>query len=419
MKRTTASIAVAALIGIAVASTGCMVAVKGAGGEPGPGEDRSGPSGMEDRFEDRFDYGYQRSRIEELLEGERDPAARARLLMELADLAERIRASAFSRMVELEGRGDPGARRERQQLERVSGVLLDEELKLLGLVARDYPDSSRRDEVLYRLGTTMLDRDRPDQALAHIRALLGDYPTSPYAAHGYLAFADHYFEREDLDQAIKLYEKALALDVPDATPLAHFKLGWCRLNRGENEEALASFAAAARAAEELGGAVGSTLREEALKDLVRAYVRAGEVEEAEEFFVGIGEEMADDLLGRLGEAYFDEGRFEDSILINRRVADRVECSPLQARAHVAVFEARLFLGRIEDLKAEGEALVEVYVRLSRCVAPEDMVEFAEVGAVAKETLKAEAKRYRAEYEVSAEPAAIQMADELEALAESF
>ena len=101
------------------------------------------------------------------------------------------------------------------------------------------------------------------------------------------------------------------------------------------------------------------------------------------------------------------------------MADRVECSPVQAKAHLAVFEARLFLGKIDDLKAEGEALVEVYVRLSKCVAPEDMVELAAAGAVAKEALQEQAKRYRAEYEENAEPAAIQMADELDALAESF
>jgi len=63
--------------------------------------------------------------------------------------------------------------------------------------------------------------------------------------------------------------------------------------------------------------------------------------------------------------------------------------------------------------------VEVFVRLSQCLPPEDLVEFAEAGAVAKENLKAQAKRYRAEFEFSGEPAAAAMADDLEIMAESF
>ena len=92
---------------------------------------------------------------------------------------------------------------------------------------------------------------------------------------------------------------------------------------------------------------------------------------------------------------------------------------MQARAHVAVFEARLYLGDVKDLKAEGEELVEVFTRLTKCLPPERLGEFAEAGAMAKEALKTQAERYRREYEFSGEPAAAEMADQLEVMAESF
>ncbi len=353
---------------------------------------------------DHFGYRAQRERLIILLKEAREPNEQARLTMELADLAERTRAMVLTREPELE---------------RLAQDLLDEELKLLGRIARVFPDYPRRDEALYLLGFTLLDRDRPEVALRYIRALLAEHPASPYVPHGYLAFADHFFNQEKIDQAIKLYEKVLAFENPDATPLAHFKLGWCWLNKGEHQKSLESFVNAASAAQRLGGQAGATLREEALKDLVRAYAQVGVPEKALAFFGRIDEGRINDMLERLGAAYFDDGRYPESIVINRQVSDRVECSPVQARAQVAVFEARLFLGEIDDLKAEGELLVEVFVRLAQCLPPEDLVEFAEAGAAAKETLKAQAKRYRAEFEFSGEPAAAAMADDLETMAESF
>jgi tetratricopeptide (TPR) repeat protein len=301
----------------------------------------------------------------------------------------------------------------------VARSLLDEELKLLDRIARDYPTCPRRDEALYRLGFDLLDRDSPDVALQYVRTLFGEYPASPYVPRAYLAFADHFFEKKDIDQAIKLYGKVIAFESPEAAPRAHLQLGRCWIVKGEHAKALESFADAANAAQRLGGRDGEALRDEALAELVKAYARAGVPEQALAFFERIGQDRIDDMLERLGAAYFDDGRFRESIAINRQVADRVECSPVMARAEVAVFEARLYLGEIADPKDEGEALVAVFARLSQCLPAERLEEFAEAGAMAKEAIESQAARYRREYEVSGAPAAAVMADQLEVMAEKF
>jgi tetratricopeptide (TPR) repeat protein len=376
-------------------------------------------AGSQAEAADLFGYRAGRERLVLLLGEEGDPSEQAGLAMELADLAERTRGTALVRMDELESRRDDGAREERDELGRLVRELLDEELKRLESVARDFPDYPRRDEALYRLGCALLERDRPDVALKFLRALFAEYPSSPYTPHGYLAFGDHFFEQEKIDEAVKVYEKVLAFESPDAAPLAHFKLGWCWHERGEHRRSLDSFVDAAGAAKRLGGPIGNALQDEALRDLVRAYVHVGVPERALELFSRVDEGRIDEMLERLGAAYFDAGRFPESIVINRQVSARVECSPVQARAQVAVFEARLYLGEIGDLKAEGEALVEVFTRLAQCVDSEDLVEFAAAGAAARETLKAQARRYRDEFETSGEPAAAEMAADLELMAESF
>ncbi len=290
---------------------------------------------------------------------------------------------------------------------------------MLDHVAREFPEYSRGDEALYRLGFILLQRERANQALQHIRALFTAYPSSPYVAHGYLAFANHFFHNKEFDQAIKLYEKVVGFGNRQATPEAHHKLGLCWLDRGEHEKSLKSFIDAANSAQLMDNQTGWDLREQALKDLVGTYAKVGAPSKALEFFEKIDQDRIDDMLEQLGKAYFDNGRYKDSIVINQQVSDRVECSPVQARAQVAVFEARLYLGEIDNLKDEGDKLVEVFTRLSECLPTEKLDEFAEAGAMAKEQLKSQAKRYLAEYEFSGEPAAAEMAVQLDAMAESF
>jgi tetratricopeptide (TPR) repeat protein len=410
-----------ALVAFLVASAGCASArpqhAKAAPGDRGvlPGAAADALPGAAERF----GYRAERERLLALLEDAREPGEQARLVMELADLAERTRGAALARRTELEPYRDDAARAEREELGQAAQSLLDEELKLLDSIARDYPTSPRRDEALYRLGFNLLDRDSPDAALQYARTLFATYPASPYVAHAYLAFADHDYEEGSRDQAIKLYEKVIAFANPEATPRAHLQLGRCWFAAGEHAKALEAFAAAAAAAQALGGQGGEALRDEALAELVQAYARAGAPEAAPAFFERVGGDRIDDLLERLGAAYFDDGRFRESIAINRQVADRVECSPVMARAEVAVFEARLYLGEIADLKAEGEALVAVFARLSQCLPAERLVEFAEAGAAAKAAIETQAARYRREYEMSGAPAAAQMADDLEVMAEKF
>jgi tetratricopeptide (TPR) repeat protein len=402
-----------ALSVVLAASAGCATADRRHA--QAPSRDRVVPPGAADRF----GYGASRAPLLAQLEDARESAEQARLLMELADLAERTRAAVLAQKAELERRNDYAERAERDELGRFARSLLDEELQLLERVARDFGECPRRDEALYRLAFALLDGDSPDVALQYARALFAEHPASPYVAHAYLAFADYYLDKKDLDQAMKLYGKVIAFENPEAAPRAHLRLGECWIARGDYERALGSFADAANAARELGGSTGTALREQALAELVKAYARAGAPEAALELFGRIGPDRVDDLLERLGAAYFDDGRFRESIAVNSQVANRVECSPAVARVTVAVLEARLYLGEIGDLKAEGEALVEVFGRLSKCLPAERLVEFAEAGAMAKEALKNQAERYRREYEISGAPAAAQMADDLEIMAESF
>lgn len=334
------------------------------------------------------EYRVERDLLLAALEDARGPDDQAALLMRLADLAQ-----------------------EHQ--------LVDEEAAWLDRLVRDFPDYRLVDEALFRLGVALLDHDQPDVALRHMRTLLAKYPTSRWVPHTYLAFGDHFFEREEIDKAAKLYHKVLALGDSDAAPFAHHKLGWCLFNQQKYRRALQAFLKAVEDAERVDVPGAVQLRDEALKDVVRTYAKIGRPEKAAEFFERFAPERVDAMLEQLASLFFDEGKYAEAIRVHQRLMTRVECSTVLARSQLEIFEARLLLGDREGMLKEAKRLAQVFVELGECLPPEQLVEFAEVGVVAKGTLKEQAARYRAEFDDTREPMAAQMAEELEQAADAF
>ena len=67
----------------------------------------------------------------------------------------------------------------------------------------------------------------------------------------------------------------------------------------------------------------SHLQEEALKDLVRFFADAGEMDEAEAYFNKLGrEELVMKMLKRLAGMYFDQGKFDQSVKTYRRLISK-------------------------------------------------------------------------------------------------
>jgi len=369
-------------------------------------------------------YGQRRALTVALLEESRDPAEQADLLMRLADLEQEMVDSAEARVAEILDRcGEIGCgSADRERLERLGAVKqrhVDQQVAWLDRLVREHGTAYRADEALYRLGVLQLEHDQPEVALRQMRTLIARYPASRWVAAAYLAFGDHYFGREDLDKAEQLYEKVLTHRDPDTAPYAHYKLGWCHFNKQDFKRALDEFVEAIQSVQASSAPGVYELLDQALEDLVRAYAQVGKPQTAEKFFERFAADRVDELLERLAGFYFDEGKYTESIWIHRRLVERVECSTVQARSQLGIFEARLLLGDREGMLAESKRLAEVFVQLGECLPAEELREFAEVGVEAKQTLREQAARFRAEFDVTQAPAAAQMAVELEEAAEAF
>ncbi|HWB81648.1 MAG TPA: hypothetical protein VG755_42090, partial [Nannocystaceae bacterium] len=140
------------------------------------------------------------------------------------------------------------------------------------------------DEAIYFLAFELGQLGREAEMQDAYLRLLRDFPTSRYIPNALLSFADFYYGKNRIAEALKLYQK-ITDGYQDSPVYAYalYKMGWCYLNpigtaEPEYAKSLDKFVATIEAT--LEGRAGNEenakqLRRDARRDLVKAYVHAG------------------------------------------------------------------------------------------------------------------------------------------------
>jgi TolA-binding protein len=204
----------------------------------------------------------------------------------------------------------------------------------------------RMDEALYFYAFELGQLERESEMQEAYLRLIREYPQSKYIPNAYLSFADFYYNKSQIKEALQLYQKIV--DGYRDSPVyayALYKMGWCYLNpvgtaEPEYAKSLEKFTETVKAT--LEGRAGSEgnakqLRRDARRDMVKAYVHAGKPSKAQEFFEKIGdgpkkdENMSRKQLELLAAAYFGEGMYVESTatykgLQQKYNGDAMECT---------------------------------------------------------------------------------------------
>ncbi|HWB75121.1 MAG TPA: tetratricopeptide repeat protein, partial [Nannocystaceae bacterium] len=200
----------------------------------------------------------------------------------------------------------------------------------------------RLDEAIYFYAFELGQLEREAEMQDAYLRLIREYPTSKYIPNAYLSFADFYYGKNRIDEALKLYQKIV--DGYRDSPVyayALYKMGWCYLNpigtaEPEYNKSLDKFVQTIKAT--LEGRAGSEanakqLRRDARRDLVKAYVHAGKPSKAWEFFTTVGdgpkkdENMSRKMMELLGAAYFGEGLYVESSSVYKKLQELFESDP--------------------------------------------------------------------------------------------
>ena len=193
----------------------------------------------------------------------------------------------------------------------------------------------RIDEALYfyafELGQLGREAEMKD---AYVK-LIQDFPNSQYIPNAYLSFADYYFNKNQIGDALRLYEKVITFKDSPVYAYALYKMGWCHLNPVGTAEprydlSLQYFVNTVKAT--LEGRAGSEanarqLRRDARRDLVQAYAQVGKPSKAYDFFKQIGdgpkkdENMSRKMMELLAVRYFGGGFYTESTFIYKKLQE--------------------------------------------------------------------------------------------------
>ncbi len=237
---------------------------------------------------------------------------------------------------------DAGDKAKAKELEKKQAGMVAKAKEASGQAARVYEalvkdprfnNYKRLDEALYYYAFELGVLGEETKMQEAYKRLINDFPNSVFLSQAYLAFADYYYGRGDIQSAVRLYTKVLEFKDSPVYAYALYKLAWCHLNPIGTAEprydlSLNFFIQTIKATTE-GRAgseeAGKQLRRDARRDLVRAYVFASKPSEAKAFFEkwGIGpnkdENDSRKMMELLANQYFGNGMYTESTYVYKQL----------------------------------------------------------------------------------------------------
>lgn len=254
-----------------------------------------------------------------------------------------------------------------------SATWQEKAIKLYRQILANYPQFARADEATFYLGQALSelanaqnDPKRKDEGNTELTRLVKTYPESRFIPDAYLIIGEYYFDKNEAMKALMAYQRAAAYKDYDKYAFANYKLAWCWYNVGEYGKSIDTMktvvAYSMRAEQEgAGGKSNIQLQDEALKDLVRFFADAGDLDEAYEYFNKLGKpELVRDMLKRLAGTYFEQGKFEQAIQTYRRLITEQPENASAPDYQNEIIQCLTKMGRKEDTIAEIDRMRTSY-----------------------------------------------------------
>lgn len=242
-------------------------------------------------------------------------------------------------------------------------------------IVQEFPDFERSDEVLFFLGTTLMEEGQDRKALVAFKRLVQKYPQSRYLPDAYLAFGEYYFNnskgrREELLKALEAYKKAAEFPESQGYAFAIYKQGWCYFNLGDYPKAKDMFKtvvlygelAGSAAVEKDGGKSGkNTLIREARADYVRTYARDGDVTQARADFSKVATKVEDrfTMLKQLANLYYADGKDREAAITYNTLIKEAPLSPEAPGFQAKIVDCVLRMGNKSRTVSQVRRLVKI------------------------------------------------------------
>lgn len=263
----------------------------------------------------------------------------------------------------------------RKRMLEESKRLREESVQLYVDIIRNYPSFEDLDKVYYYLGANLMEVGKRDEALDIFRRLIADYPKSPFVPNVLLAFGDYYFDKDDMQSALKAYQRVRKYPKSSVFGYARYKEAWCHFNLEGKEKALDTFLETLKIAKSNPNVSTSTgLVRQTRKDIVLTYSFFGAPDKAIPFFKRIADDK-EEWLGmgeRLATLYADKGNPLDSTRLFR------ELIRLNKDSVKTIDYQKEIVRNTTTVNSYSKESVEELVRLMKLVQLADQGKFADL-----------------------------------------
>ena len=142
------------------------------------------------------------------------------------------------------------------------------------------------DQVLFYMGFNYKELQQQKKSQSAFTELIKRFPQSPFIPDALLAFGEFFFEIDEMQAALKFYDRAARFKKSKVYGFAVYKRAWCHFNVGLHRKALEDFLEVIRYSNTEGKRNRNrlSLLNEATKDLVTAYAQVGKGSKAIDFF---------------------------------------------------------------------------------------------------------------------------------------
>lgn len=204
------------------------------------------------------------------------------------------------------------------------------------VMAKEYPNYSRIDEVLYYLAYEYEQAGDLKNARKVYYDLIQKAPKSPYIPNAYLAFGELFFQEAQAepskwDLAAAAYQKVIGYPPPKNKVFgyAHYKLGYVYWNKGDYVHAIDQFAKVIKYGNRFSNLPNAKqLAKAARRDMIPVYAVSGRPDRSYNFFKPLsGDKGGRDtqtikMMNELGLAYLDTGHYGDAITLYKDLLSR-------------------------------------------------------------------------------------------------
>lgn len=189
-------------------------------------------------------------------------------------------------------------------------VSLDKSRRHYFDLLRDYPEEESRDQILYFLAITSLNKGLTQDAMEGFEALRTKFPKSRYVPDALVQLGDYYFDQSNYKKATLYYEQMIALDYKALLSYSVYKKGWCAYNSGKPDSALESFKWVILNEDKIAGSSPLRIKNEALNDIGLVFGDLKRLDEAKAFYQQFGNPIYRKGMEAIGALWQERGNYK-------------------------------------------------------------------------------------------------------------